>query len=240
VSCGRAFEDAVNLAKEHPDLGVGIHLTFVGEMPVLPPEKIPTLVDVNGRFPKSWTGMLSRILAGRVRLMHLRREAGAQIAKVVDAGITPTHLDAHQHIHLLPLIWRVIMPLVEKYRIPAVRVIPKEVIPNHRGVKSRVLEILSKKAVYSLDTQGIGHADFAAGTSLSGRMTPNRWKSLIRNLPEGTTEVICHPGISDRDLESSYQWGCRWEEELLALTSPEIRQMITDQEITLSRHGENN
>jgi hopanoid biosynthesis associated protein HpnK len=239
VPCGRAFDDAVDLAKQHPELGVGIHLTFVDEIPVLPPEKIPSLVSLNGRFPKSWTGMLTRILAGRIRLIHLRREAGAQIAKVVDAGIEPTHIDSHQHLHLLPLIWRVILPLIKKHRIPAVRVIPREIIPNYRGVKSRVLEYLSKKAVQHLDIQEVSHADFAAGTSLSGRLIPNRWKSLIDNLPQGVTEVICHPAISDRDLMNSYQWGCRWEEELLALTSPEIRQMITDQQITLARHGEN-
>ena len=239
VPCGKAFDDAVNLAKQHPELGVGIHLTFVEELPVLSPEKIPSLVGVNGRFPKSWIGILTRLLAGRIRLIHLRREAGAQIAKVVDAGIAPTHLDSHQHLHLLPIIWRVILPLIKKHRIPAVRVIPREIISNHRGLKSRLLEYLSKRAVQNLETSEVSHTDFAAGTSLGGRLTPNHWKNLIDNLPQGSTEVICHPGSSDRELGNSYQWGYRWEQELSALTSPEIREMIADRQILLSRHGEN-
>ncbi len=239
VPCGKAFDDAVDLAKQHPELGVGIHLTFVEEIPVLPPEKIPSLVGMNGRFPKSWTGILARIIAGRIRLIHLRREAGAQIAKVIDAGITPTHIDSHQHLHLLPIIWRVILPLIKKHRIPAVRVIPREIMPNHRGMKSRLLEYLSKRAARQLEGLDVSHADFVAGTSLGGRLTPNRWKTLIDNLSQGTTEVICHPGMSDRELGNSYQWGYRWEQELSALTSPEIRERIAERQIILSRHGEN-
>ncbi len=131
------------------------------------------------------------------------------------------------------------MPLIKKHRIPAVRVIPREIISNHRGLKSRLLEYLSKRAVQNLETLEVSHADFAAGTSLGGRLTPNRWKNLIDNLPQGTTEVICHPGSSDRELGNSYQWRYRWEQELSALTSPEIRQRIADRQITLFRHGEN-
>jgi hopanoid biosynthesis associated protein HpnK len=235
VACGQAFQDAVKLAKAHPKLGVGVHLTFVEEKPISPPDRIRSIVSNNGDFPKTWRGVVSNLIMGRIKLEHLRYEAGAQISRVTEAGITPTHLDAHQHLHLSPAIWRILLPLISKYRIPAVRMIRQEILKDQRGWKTKGLEFLSRRAIRKANQTGLWFPDFAAGTSLGGHMSEGLLCRILGALPEGTTELICHPGKSNRELASCYNWGYDWEQETAALTSPVVKDIVARNHIELCR-----
>jgi len=102
-------------------LGVGVHLAAVGEdPPLLPSAAIPTLTESNGRFPLGWMSFLRR--SHRVSEGELEAEFAAQIERVLDAGLTVDHLDAHQHLHLLRRVREVVFSLARRFRIPAVRV----------------------------------------------------------------------------------------------------------------------
>jgi len=235
VPCGQAFDDAVALARENPKLGVGIHLTFVAEIPLSRCEDIESLVDSDGRFPASWKSMVFCLITGRIRWRDIQTEAEAQIAKVLDSGITPTHVDSHQHLHLFPALGKRLLPVIQKSRIPGIRLAKREVIANHRGWKSRGLEFLSRRSAPDMDRAGIWSPDHVAGTSLGGRLTVETVDCLLTELPDGTTELICHPGADNVELAKCYQWNYDWNGETSALTSPTIQRKIADLGIQLSR-----
>src|SRR5690606_32159473 len=94
--------------------------------------EIPTLVDRHGRFPQSWRGLSARMAARRVDPRDLKAEAEAQLEKLRAAGLAPTHLNTHQHTHLLPSIGRILCAIAQDQRILAVRV-PESVRPGPFG-----------------------------------------------------------------------------------------------------------
>jgi len=235
VACGQAFDDAVSLARANPELGVGIHLTFVAEIPLSKCEDIESLVGSDGRFPPSWKSMLFRLITGRIRWREIQQEAEAQIARVLDSGITPTHVDSHQHLHLFPALGKRLLPVIQKFGIPGIRLAKRELIANQRGWKSLGLEYLSRRSAPDMDRAGIWSPDHVAGTSLGGRLTVESVDRLLSELPDGTTELICHPGADNEELAKCYQWDYDWNSETRALTSPVLRRKIADLGIQLSR-----
>ena len=96
-----ATDEAIELACATPSLGVGCHVVLVDGEPVLPPEKIPSLVDARtGRFPDSLTAFLLRLFTGRIRAEEIEAEAAAQIAHLQQRGVRLTHIDTHKHAHI--------------------------------------------------------------------------------------------------------------------------------------------
>ena len=96
---------AVETALTHPELGVGVHFTLVNGFPVLPPEEIPSLVTEKGVFYDDYIHFVKRFLAGRIRMEEVRRELAAQAEKMAKTGLSLTHVDGHQHMHVLPGIF---------------------------------------------------------------------------------------------------------------------------------------
>ena len=119
---GNAFQDAVDKAIEHPQLGIGIHLTLIGEKPVMNPSEIPTLVDDKGYLLKEYPQFLNRFLRGEINLSEVRAELSAQIDKVVASGVRITHIDSHQHLHVLPGIIDIVLDIAEKHNIKSLRI----------------------------------------------------------------------------------------------------------------------
>src|SRR5262245_36149840 len=97
----RAAEDAAALARALPGLDVGLHVTLVEERPILPPDRIPSLLG-GDRFWPTHTSVFARWVSGRWRVAEAAEEAAAQWQRLVDLGVRPTHCDGHQHLHLLP------------------------------------------------------------------------------------------------------------------------------------------
>ena len=118
------FDGAVALAKAHPELGVGIHFTLVDGHPVLPPAEIPSLVTAEGKFYPQHNAFVKAYLTGKIDLADVRRELTAQLDKFLAAGLVPTHADSHQHIHILPGIFPVVLDILAAKGIYRVR-IPK-------------------------------------------------------------------------------------------------------------------
>src|SRR5207244_10968868 len=94
-----AFDDAVRLARENPGLDVGCHLVLVGEPP----------------FPASVAKLVQAVALGRVKV---HEELRAQIERILDTGIEPTHLDTHKHTHLLPPVLDAVARLSNEFNTP--------------------------------------------------------------------------------------------------------------------------
>jgi predicted glycoside hydrolase/deacetylase ChbG (UPF0249 family) len=214
---GEAFADAVRLAKETPALDIGCHLVLVQGRSV-----------VDGRMLPETPGRLLWALAqGR---LEVERELRAQIEKILQAGLRPTHLDTHKHTHLAPPVFRSVARLAREFAIPYVRV------PLDATVRWLSLPSLFYRR--AAQAQGVRMTDHFLGFRLTGTFTESSFAEMLRRLPDGTTEFMCHPGHLGPELA---QARTRLKEsrvrELEALTSPRIRELIQEQGIRLGGFG---
>jgi len=205
---GAAFGDAVERARQNPDLDVGCHLNLVEGMPLSPRSQIPHLVKADGRFC-NLVELAFRVAAGRVPMPEVEREFSAQIEKIIAAGIQPSHLDTHQHTHLHPKIAAVLVRLARRYNISWVRRLCENCTPPLREGqwRRRIVAAASYLFVSSLqrqmDQHGLRTPDAFTGFVLTGRLTTPALRATLAGLPEGVTELMCHPGYFDPDLEAA-------------------------------------
>ena len=231
-----AFAEAVAIAKATPALGVGVHLTLIDGRPVLPPEEIPSLVDAEGRFRPDHTVFARDYLAGRVRRADIRRELAAQIAKVRAAGIVPDHVDSHQHMHTLPGIIDIVLDLAVSARIGAVRAPRTPLFAGAFGGLGQLvgrlgLSTLAQLAAVKAHRRGLAVTEHFAGIVAGEAVSEAELLKLIVHLPQGTTEVMMHPGTCNEVLQEDSGWQHDFEEELRAITSPRVMAALREEEI---------
>lgn len=225
MATGAAFDHAVALAREHPWLDVGVHLV---------------LVDGNG-FPPTLAEFIRQTALGRIRIYD---ELAAQVRKVQSAGIQPTHLDTHKHTHLFPPVLRAVARISSEFGIPWVRR-PFD-LPFHgsgitwqRRAVTKALGFARAGFHRVLSRHGCRTTDHFAGFLLTGHYDAAELARLIRQLPDGVTEFMCHPGFCTQELQAAHT---RLKEsrrrELDALTSAQVRMAIEESGVTLARYRE--
>jgi chitin disaccharide deacetylase len=246
---GAAFASAVELVKATPSLGVGVHLNLSDGKPVSPPETVPSIVNDRGEFKGGPEALLLRVARRNLRLKEVEIEWESQIQKVVNAGIQPTHLDGHKHVHMLPGMFEIVLRLAKRNNIAAVRISHEgsslrsalstgenQNIPlvMKQGVQARVLKLLARDARALAEAAGIATTDYFCGIAQTGELTVEGMKCLLQNLPEGATEIMCHPGFMDKELEeSATRLQDSRELEVQILTDPGIRNLVASQGIRL-------
>jgi predicted glycoside hydrolase/deacetylase ChbG (UPF0249 family) len=227
VPCGIAFNDALARLKTCPALAVGVHLTLVEERPILPQELIPSLVNKSGAMPSNYAAFAQRWLIGRIREEDVVNELEAQINRVLSVGITPSHLDSHQHVHCLPGIWGIVMRLAKKYRVRYLRLPHCENVLADATLRESFLRmgvnVLSVIRRFG-GSKDVRHADFLRGFAHSGRMTSERLLAILQSLECGVTEVMVHPKASSFELKERYRGWPRidWESDLKALVDGQV------------------
>lgn len=241
---GAAFSEAVEESKHHPGLGIGLHLCLVEQAPVSDPDSIPSLVGSNGRLVSNYSIFLKRYLLGKIHREDIKSELEAQVTKAVDHGLTLTHLDSHQHLHILPGIARMVEEIgrrfgIKKIRIPAENVrIAGSPVMSKRGLQGRWVYSLAQSCRKMLKHSGWTTPDRFLGFMQGGRMLREDWRSLIPRLPAGVTEIMVHPGEDDLILKSHTGWDYCWEDELSALVDPEIKALLEEHNIELINFGD--
>jgi len=227
---GAAFEDAVAGLRGAPALDVGVHLTLVGESPALPAGRLPTLAP-DGRFPPHFSALFLRLALRRVREAEIEEELTAQVARAHDAGLRPSHLDSHQHVHLHARLLPIVLRVARRFGIAALRASRRLVTP--RSLRGALLTMASRRGLARLVGAGIKTPDALVGIAETGRLDEARLTALIAALPEGTSELVCHPGAGDRAIASAYSWGFGWDGEAAALTSPAARAALAREGVEL-------
>jgi hopanoid biosynthesis associated protein HpnK len=230
-----AVEDAVERARTMPALGVGLHLTLLDGRPVLPPDEVPGLVEPDGRLS-------SDPLRFGVALYfspELRRQADAEITAQFDrfrvTGLEMDHINGHKHFHLHPVVLSAITRIAPRFGSPPVRVPLEPFGASFRANRDRAFGRLASWLFYSVQTgrmrrqlsaAGIRSNDHVFGLNDSGAMVESRVLGLIEHLPEGLSELYCHPATGKWDGPDTLPPGCRAEEELAALLSPAVRMKL--------------
>ena len=207
-----ATEEAIELARTTPSLGVGCHMVLTDGVPVLPASEIPSLMDGRtGRFQPTPGAFLARLVTGRIRTQEIEAEAAAQIASLQARGLVLTHIDTHKHTHISPPVLR---PLLRAARAAGIRTVrnPFEAGWSRRATQGvswvrraevnafRLLQLAFRRIVAE---EGFVTTDGAIGILATGLLDTAMLRSLIGKMPPGTWELVTHPGYCDRDLQQA-------------------------------------
>ena len=216
------WQEAVRLAKENPRLGIGVHLTLVGGVPsVLPKEQVSSLLDDDGLFLPDYVAFAKRYYSGAVKQAELEAELRAQLERALESGVNITHIDSHQHTHVLPGINSLVLKLSNEYNIIRVR-IPKEGYLFTGGFQTGVGRLIGRSglsfcadmAALRADSLGLRHPQHFYGMLAGGHLNAQLIANILRQLPEGVSEIMTHPGLDSAALGKAFSWQYHWREEL--------------------------
>jgi chitin disaccharide deacetylase len=255
MATGAAFDDAVAAATSAPNLSVGCHVVLVDGAPVSLPDTIDTLLAIRSAEPNKFFSSLSafaaRAMLGGFDQDQLVTEITAQIRKIQNAGLYVTHLDTHKHAHIFP---EITTALLRAARICEVRAVRNPFIPvkamkakQFKGKSSlwkrygqvRMLHTFSRQFLQRTKRAGVLTPDGVVGVVETGTPDFDLLRESLSALPEGTWELVCHPGYVDADLLAA---GTRLQEsrdeERRMLTSPELKTFLQEQKIELIGYRE--
>ena len=219
---GAAFDDAVRLARDHPSLDVGCHLVLVGGNSLLDGKPLPATLP-------------QLLVALARRRIDAYGELHAQVQRILTAGIRPTHLDTHKHTHLAPPVLEAVARLSEEFGIRWVRrpfdfplTAYSGAVPLGALAASRAMSVMGRKFQGILKAHHCRATNHFAGFQITGRFHTRQLVELLAAIPEGSTELMCHPGRCGAALRAA---PTRLKEsraaELAALTAPEVRDAIS-------------
>lgn len=211
------FDEAVELARAHPGLDLGVHITLAAGRPTSPAEAVASLVDDDGAFFPRRT-LMARLLTRQVRRAHIECEVRAQVERFYGTGLTASHINGDQHVHILPPIAAVVVHIAKELRI-AVR-IPAERIfwtgPSNEISAETLLRFPIKLCLrplcrtlrvlchhHRIPTND--HFVSLFGMFPSGKPSSKQLIRLISSVSTGTTELMVHPAVVEDELVTFWQ-----------------------------------
>ena len=252
---GRAFHHALSEIKSlpptpHSHLNVGCHVVLIDGSPVLAPAAVPSLLAAGSPDPSRFRSRLASFacaaLSGRLHQDEVAAEAAAQIRKLQSAGVAVSHVDSHKHTHMFPEIVRPLLRAAKECGVRAIRnpftafgpgdlarVAARPALWN-RYLKLRALGQFHHEFRRRISDAGLLTTDGICGVIETGSLNQKSFAALMEKLPQGTWELVCHPGYDDPDLAgTSTRLRSSRFLELEILTSAEARQTITRNGIEL-------
>lgn len=208
VASGAAFDDAVARLRDVPSLEIGVHLALVEERPL-----------TQMAMPRKYTSFVPRYLARNISIAAIEGELRAQIERVLATGLRITHLNGHQHLHVLPRIFALVARLAREYGVAYVRIVDDHGSTSRR-IPMNILSTLGRRARASFTN------DRTIGVADAGHLA--NIVPLLDHV-QGVTELVTHPGVA----VSGYDWGYAWDEETRALCDPRLREELARRGIRL-------
>ena len=228
-----AFEEAVALAREHPTLGVGLHLTLACGHSALPPERLPGLVNARGEFTNNPASAGFRYFFQRSLRQQLRQELHAQFQKFRATGLPLDHVNGHLHLHLHPTVFRILMADADQLGIKRLRLTFDPLRLNlrlasghlaYRALHVAIFHPLSARARPALAQRGIRHTEAVFGLLQNARVDEDYVNRLLPQLPAGDSELYSHPSLDE------------FRNEFDALISPRAQEQVKALGIKLIRY----
>jgi len=245
----RASDAAIDLAKMQPSLKTGCHVVLIDGVPLA--ENLPSLTNGSPHFRTSLKQFAIAAVRKQIDAEEIHREVEAQIRKIQSRGITLTHVDSHKHTHMFPHVLR---PLLRAAKACGIRAVRNPFEPRHSWPAGMVLRtpglwlrsagvmafgLFAAEFRRALNEEGMVSTDGTVGIAVTGMLDQQKLLRILEALPEGTWELVCHPGYSDADLQAA---GTRLtqsrEIELSALTSEEIRKALGRHQIELISYAD--
>jgi predicted glycoside hydrolase/deacetylase ChbG (UPF0249 family) len=213
---GRAFADAVRFADETPSLDIGCHLVLIQGQSL-----------VNGELlPATWPELLERLVRRRINPYS---ELRAQLEKIFQSGIRPTHLDTHKHTHVLPPVLSAVARLSREFDIRYLRV-PFD-------ADWRAVQWLDGRYRARLQSAGVRSTDRFLGFRLTDSLNEANLMTTLSKVSAGCTELMCHPGYFGEELrQATTRLKEKRQIELEALTSSRVKASIEQLGIELTTY----
>jgi predicted glycoside hydrolase/deacetylase ChbG (UPF0249 family) len=203
-----AVREAAILAARNPRLGIGLHVALTGGRTATPAARVPTLVDAQGRQPPKPEGLEG------ARPEEIAAEVEAQFGRFVEVfGRKPTHLDSHHHSHRRADVFEAVCSLARREGLP---------VRNAGSGMERALREFSLRT-----NDAFEESFFDQGVSVEHLV------SIIEALPDGSTELMCHPAHRDAELAASSSYASVRVRELEALCHPLVKAAIERADIRL-------
>jgi hopanoid biosynthesis associated protein HpnK len=245
----KASDAAIDMAKAQPSLRTGCHVVLIDGVPLT--TNLPTLAETPQRFRTSLKQFAMAAVRKQIAAEEVQREVETQIRKIQSWGITLTHLDSHKHTHMFPHILRPLLRAAKACGVSAIRnpfeplrSWPAGMVLGAPGLWLRsagvmAFQMFAAEFRRALKAEGIVSTDGTVGIAVTGLLDQNRLLRILEALPDGTWELVCHPGYSDFDLQVA---GTRLtqsrEIELSALTSAETKKALADRHIELISYAD--
>jgi hopanoid biosynthesis associated protein HpnK len=245
----QASEAAIDLARSQPGLKTGCHVVLIDGVPLS--ANLPSLTNGSARFRSSLKEFAIAAVRKKLAAEEIEREVEAQVRKLQSSGITLTHVDSHKHTHMFPHVLR---PLLRAARTCGIRAVRNPFEPMRSWPGSMVLGtpglwlrsagvtafgMFAAEFRSAIKEQGMVSADGTVGIAVTGLLDQHKLLRILEALPEGTWELVCHPGYSDADLQSA---GTRLtqsrEIELAALTSEATKEALARRKIELISYAD--
>ena len=195
---------------------------------------------------------MARLMSGRIKKREIESELRAQIERTLALGMMPDHIDGHQHVHMMPGVFDIALKLAKEYRIPAMRypvgpIASFSLSPSPSAGEGRpkagwgrmleklILEGISRRNRHAIEEAGIKTPDYFYGLVETGVLSRNSFVNILEYVPDGTSELMCHPGLPSETLAED-NWGKGWETELAAVTDRSILKLLDEKEIKLTSY----
>src|SRR5262245_8988466 len=239
-----AAEAAVELAKAHPGLAVGLHLVLCKGRAALAHDEIPQITDRRGRFSNSPTSAGLNYYFNRQARREMRREMRAQFERFASTGLPFSHVDGHQHLHMHPAVFDQLIPLCDEFGVKRVRVVKGEMLVSLKLdrrnlpiklVWGMIFNILGLWCERKLAGRGYRHPQKVYGLLQTGDMNEKYLLGLLKKMKRTGSEIYSHPLASDADeqMRRENRGGGRG---LQALISRRVRLAVETSEFRLSTY----
>ena len=239
-----AADDAAQIARELPSLGLGVHLKLTGGRALSSRPALRPLLNARGEFTASAAKVAFFTVTPIIRAA-VKAEFAAQIQWVIDKGLHPTHLDSHKHIHTVPHIFSIVCQLARRFGIPAIRFAyePKQVsvIPWPLPAKTQKQKAALVRAMASINhiqNRDFLKTDATLGIAHTGKIDVNFFRAVALYNPARVAEVMTHPGFLDGLDPQQTRLVNQRKVELDALCSEKTRRYFDDAGINLVNYGQ--
>jgi hopanoid biosynthesis associated protein HpnK len=223
-------------------LRVGLHLVLVEGRPVLPPQRLPDLVDETGSFRRDLVRLGFDIFTRPAAHRQIAAEIEAQFEAYRATGLTLDHVNAHKHFHLHPTIAGQVITIGQRFGLRGLRVplepdhVLAEIEPRRRRRSTYLTAPWAALLGRRARRAGLQVPDAVFGLAWSGAMTEPRFCGLLRHLPEGCTEIYMHPATSGGFV--GHAPGYRYADEFAALTAPSAIAMAHRRDVVLGGYSD--
>lgn len=228
-----ALEDVRRGIERAPTLAFGVHLNLTYGKPLTPPDRVPTLIDANGWFHEK-----DQIFNNpeMLDLAEIKLECKAQIERFLQTETEIDHLDSHHHLGIASKeIWILLTELAVEYDCGVRTPFPSDILEEDLTdlYPADMINFSRTQAKEQLETITIPHPDYFFASFFGDQAVLDHLLKLLQELPEGVSEIMCHPGYSDETLEQTSGYNRIREQELVALTDQRAFTAIASGNIEL-------